>query len=125
MDVGVVGACQALSVNRSTYYRNQAPKPIPKPRSPPPWTLSREERELVLNTLNCPRFGDMAPAEIYATLLQEGRYLCSISTMYRLLRQHQQVRERRKQRRHRVYPKPVLLAQRPNELWSWDIKSWV
>jgi putative transposase len=64
---------------------------------------------------------DLAPAEVYATLLDEGRYLCSERTMYRLLAAHQEVRERRNQLRHPRYAAPELLARRPNELWSWDI----
>jgi len=75
----------------------------------------------VLTMLHEPRFVDLAPAEIYATLLDEGRYLCSERTMYRVLAKHQEVRERRNQLRHQRYAAPELLARRPNELWSWDI----
>jgi putative transposase len=75
----------------------------------------------VLAVLHEPRFVDLAPAEVYATLLDEGRYLCSERTMYRVLAAHQEVRERRDQLRHPVYAAPELLARRPNELWSWDI----
>jgi len=71
--------------------------------------------------LHEPRFVDLAPAEVYATLLDEGRYLCSERTMYRVLAAHQEVRERRNQLRHPSYAAPELLARRPNELWSWDI----
>jgi putative transposase len=74
-----------------------------------------------LETLHAPRFVDLAPAEVYATLLDEGRYLCSERTMYRLLDENQEVRERRNQLRHPAHPVPELLATRPNEVWSWDI----
>ena len=70
---------------------------------------------------HAPRFADQAPAEIYATLLDEGVYHCSIRTMYRVLSQHGEVRERREQLRRPIYRKPELLAERPNEVWSWDI----
>jgi putative transposase len=76
---------------------------------------------VVLDLLHAPRFADQAPAEIYATLLDDGVYHCSIRTMYRLLSQHGEVRERRRQLRHPVYQKPELLAEMPNEVWSWDI----
>jgi putative transposase len=75
----------------------------------------------VLAVLHEPRFMDFAPAEVYATLLDEGRYLCSERTMYRVLATHQEVRERRDQLRHPHYAAPELLARQPNELWSWDI----
>src|SRR5437870_3027769 len=89
------------------------------------WRAARErgeaERAAVLSHLHAPRFADLAPSEVYATLLDEGTYLCSERTMYRLLTQHAEVRERRDQLRHPVYAAPELLASRPNELWSWDI----
>ena len=75
----------------------------------------------MLALLHEPRFVDLAPAEVYATLLDEGQYLCSERTMYRLLAAHAEVRERRNQLRHPAYAAPELLARRPNELWSWDI----
>ncbi len=73
------------------------------------------------NLLNSPRFQDQAPRQVYATLLDEGTYLCSWSTMYRILRAHDEVRERRNQLRHPAYTKPELLATAPRQLWSWDI----
>ena len=75
----------------------------------------------MLDVLHEPRFVDLAPAEVYATLLDEQRYLCSERTMYRILAANQEVRERRDQLRHQNHPRPELLATRPNELWSWDI----
>jgi putative transposase len=83
--------------------------------------LSCEERHTVLSVLNEERFCDQAPAEVYAGLLDEGKYLCSERTMYRILAEHHQVRERRDQLRHPHYAAPELLASRPNEVWSWDI----
>jgi putative transposase len=75
----------------------------------------------VLEVLHQPRFVDLAPAEIYATLLDDGRYLCSERTLYRVLAENAEVRERRDQLRHPAYAAPQLLATRPNQLWSWDI----
>jgi putative transposase len=83
--------------------------------------LSSEERHAVLETLHSDRFVDQAPATIYATLLDEGRYHCSIRTLYRILEEQAEVRERRNQLRHPVYQKPELLATAPNQVWSWDI----
>ncbi len=114
-------ACVMLAVARATYYRRLAPGPLPRRRSAPPRALSADERRGVLDVLHEPRFVDLAPAEVYATLLDEGRYLCSERTMYRVLAANQEVRERRDQLRHADHPRPELLATRPNELWSWDI----
>jgi putative transposase len=97
------------------------PKRKPKPRPTPERALKPEEREQVLQVLNSEPFQDSAPREVYATLLDEGEYLCSWRTMYRILKEHQLVRERRDQLRHPTYTKPELLTTAPNELWSWDI----
>jgi transposase InsO family protein len=83
--------------------------------------LPESERSQVLAELRTPRFADQTPTEVYATLLDEGSYLCSIRTMYRILAAHGEVAERRRQRRHPVYQKPELLAEAPNQVWSWDI----
>ena len=83
--------------------------------------MTAPQQQAVLKLLHAPRFADQAPAEIYASLLDEGVYHCSIRTMYRVLDQHDEVRERRQQLRHPIYRKPELLAERPNEVWSWDI----
>jgi putative transposase len=83
--------------------------------------LNDPQRQQVLDVLRAPRFADRAPAEIYAALLDEGVYHCSIRSMYRILNDHNEVRERRRQLSHPVYQKPELLAEKPNEVWSWDI----
>jgi len=119
------GACWALNVSRASVYRRRAhlarPPTLRQPRPKPPRALAAIERQNVLDLLRAPRFADQAPAEIYAGLLDEGIYHCSIRTMYRILVQSQEVRERRNQLRHPIYKKPELLAQAPNEVWSWDI----
>ena len=119
--LGVALTCAALALPRSTYYRSQQPRPEPKPRPTPARALPPEERAQVLATLHELRFVDLAPAEVFATLLDEGRYLCSERTYYRVLDENAEVRERRNQLRHPHYTAPELLASRPNELWSWDI----
>lgn len=120
--LGVAPVCQALAVPRATYYRWHQVKPV-APATPRrvPRALPPEERERVLALLNDDRFADLAPAEVYATLLDEGKYVCSIRTMYRVLQENAQVHERRRQLRHPRYAAPELLATRPNQLWSWDI----
>ena len=120
--LGVAPACRALAVPRATYYRWCGPK-ASSPATPRrvPRALAPAEREQVLALLNDERFADLAPAEVYATLLDEGKYVCSIRTMYRILRAHGEVQERRRQLRHPHYQAPELLATRPNQLWSWDI----
>jgi putative transposase len=119
--VGIVVACVMLAVARATYYRRLVVRAPSQPRRPSPRALTGAERQAVLDVLHEPRFVDLAPAEVYATLLDEGRYLCSERTMYRVLATHEEVRERRNQLRHANHPRPELLATRPNELWSWDI----
>jgi putative transposase len=118
--VGTQAACQALGVSRATVYRRRRPRCGHAPRPRPARALTETERQAILAELHHPRFVDLAPAEVYATLLDEGRYLCSLRTMYRVLAAAQEMRERRNQLRH-VAPKPELLATRPNEVWSWDI----
>jgi putative transposase len=119
--VGIVLACTMLAVARATYYRSLRPSVVPAPRPAPLRALGSGERQAVLDVLHEPRFVDLAPAEVYATLLDESRYLCSERTMYRILAANLEVRERRDQLRHANHPRPELLATRPNELWSWDI----
>jgi putative transposase len=119
--LGITPTCAALGLPRATYYRRRRPPRVAPARPPSPRALGEAERAAVLEHLHGPRFVDLAPSEVYATLLDEGTYLCSERTMYRLLAQHAEVRERRDQLRHPVYAAPELLASRPNELWSWDI----
>jgi putative transposase len=120
--VGIARACEVLAVPRASFYRWQAPDPDEAgPRPSPPRSLSAVERQVVLSTLNSSEFCDKAPAEVYASLLDRGTYLCSIRTMYRVLEKAGEVRERRDQLRHPTYRKPELLATGPNQVWSWDI----
>jgi putative transposase len=119
----VAATCAALGLSRASLHRSakRHARPPPIGRPSPPRALPAWSRQTVLDLLRAPRFADLAPAEIYATLLDEGSYHCSISTMYRILRDHREVRDRRQQLRHPTYTKPELLAVRPNEIWSWDI----
>jgi len=120
--LGVAPVCQALAVPRASYYRWRHPQAVVPPRARQvPRALPPAERERVLAVLHDDRFADLPPAEVYATLLDEGKYVCSIRTMYRVLREQDEVRERRRQLRHPRYAAPELLATGPNQLWSWDI----
>jgi putative transposase len=119
--VGIVLACAMLSLARASYYRSLRPRAAPAVRPAPSRALGSDERQAVLDVLHEPRFVNLAPAEVYATLLDEQRYLCSERTMYRILAANREIRERRDQLRHANHPRPELLATRPNELWSWDI----
>ena len=123
--VGTRPACRALGASVATIYRRRRPpQPRPKrPRPKPARALSEAERAAVLAALHGERFLDASPAAVWATLLDEGAYLCSERTMYRLLVQSGESRERRDQLTHPAYAKPELLATRPNELWSWDISK--
>jgi putative transposase len=124
-EVGVTDACQVLGVPRSTYYRTRqaavAAPPTAPARAASRRALTSAERAQVRAVLNSERFADCAPREVYATLLDEGMYLCSWSTMYRILREAEEVKRRRDQVRRTAYAKPELLATQPNQLWSWDI----
>jgi len=122
--VGIKPSCDALVVSRAGFYRwqNQGAdleKESIRPLSP--LALSPYEQQQVLDTLHDERFADKAPQEVYATLLDGGSYLCSVRTMYRILEAHKEVKERRNQLRHPAYTKPELLAEGPNQIWSWDI----
>lgn len=118
--VGVLAACRALNISRATFYRRRDNRQI-NPRPIPARALSTEERGAVLDQLNSERFADQSPRQVYAKLLDEGEYLCSVRTMYRILDENQSTRERRNQLKHPHYKKPELLATGPNEVWSWDI----
>ena len=121
---GIGALCTGLGLAPATYYRTlrRARQPtVAAARAPSPRALRPAERQQVLAVLHDDRFVDLAPAQVYATLLDEGTYHCSERTMYRVLAAHAEVRERRAQRRHPVYAAPELLATGPNQLWSWDI----
>jgi len=118
----MTGACDVLQLPRSTVYRWRQPAVTREARVlVPSRTLSATEKAVVRETLNSPRFQDQAPREVYATLLDEQTYLCHWRTMYRILAENKEIRERRDQLRHPVYAKPELLATGPNQVWSWDI----
>jgi putative transposase len=122
-DLGATQACQALGISRATLYRRRRP-PVSTARTSrarPPRALSDAERQAVRELLHAPRFVDVAPAEVVATLLDEGVYLASERTMYRILAEAGQTGERRNQLTHPRRARPELLATRPKELWSWDI----
>jgi putative transposase len=122
--VGTSAACQSLGMPRASYYRDRRKISFPArtaSRPAPARALRPAEHEAVLAHFHGERFQDRSPAAVYATLLDEGEYLCSIRSMYRLLKRHGESRERRDQLIHPPYKKPELLATAPNQLWSWDI----
>jgi len=119
--VGTAKACQALGVSRASFYRWLKRSEEPKKRPKPPRALGEEERREVRDVLNSEEFVDRAPYQVYAALLDRGTYFCSIRTMYRILAENSEVKERRNQLRHPTYTKPELLATGPNQVWSWDI----
>ena len=126
--IGVRAACQALGHAQAGYYRRHRVSPAPVRLAPvahrdrpQPRALTEHEQKEILEVLYSPRFVDLAPAEVWATLLDEGTYLGSISTFYRLLRQAGETRQRRQQAIHPAKVKPELVATAPNQVWSWDI----
>ena len=123
--MGVVSACQALGLPRSSFYRARETetrlKAAETKAAQPARALGEAEKSTVRQLLNSERFQDLAPREVYATLLDEGQYLCHWRSMYRILEEHDEVRERRNQLRHPNHPKAELLATGPNQVWSWDI----
>ncbi len=116
-------ACSALGVSRATLYRSLRPPlaPLVRVRLPSPRRLSDAERQHLLATLHQPEFADQPPAEVYATLLSQGRYIASMRTMYRVLAEANETRERRNQRAPIKHVKPSLVATAPNQVWTWDI----
>src|SRR5208283_3827550 len=123
---GLIGAaCAALGLSRASFHRRIAtarrPSAPVRPRPRPARALALSERQAVLDLLREPRFVDQPPAEVYAELLDQGLYHCSIRTMYRILHENGEVKERRQQLRHPIYKKPELIAEGPNQVWSWDI----
>ncbi len=118
--LGAAPACRVLGLPRASLYRGRRPAAVARPRPAPPRALDSIERQGVLDLLHT-RFIDQAPAQVHATLLDEGTYLCSPRTMYRVLDDAHEINERRDQVRRPHYAAPELLATRPNEVWSWDI----
>ena len=118
--LGAAPACRVLGLSRASLYRGRRPAGVARPRPAPPRALTVGERQGVLDLLHT-RFIDQAPAQVHATLLDEGTYLCSPRTMYRVLDDAHEIKERRDQVRRPHYAAPELLATRPNEVWSWDI----
>jgi putative transposase len=121
--LSLVEACDAIGLSRATYYRRRHGEALgPKPkRKAPPRALRQDERQVVLDKLHEPRFVDASPTEVFAELLDEGEYLCSLRTMYRILSANDEVRERRRQTSHPPRVKPQLCATAPNQVWTWDI----
>lgn len=126
--VGRAEACRSTGVPRSTWYKHHRqsplpdrPAPVPQAERHQPRALSGHEREQVRAVLNSPEHVDQAPATVWARLLDGGVYYCSVSTMYRILGEHGEVRERRRQATHSPRVKPELVARAPNRVWSWDI----
>jgi len=134
--VGVTHACQAGGIPRSTYYRRlpgkpedsekstveaEAPVESGTPTKRSHRALGASEEQQALGLLHSVQFRDRSPGQTYATLLDEGKYICSERTMYRILEKNSEVKERRNQRQHPNYEKPELLATKPNQVWSWDI----
>ena len=129
-EVGVRAACESLGAAQAGYYRRhrqssppQRPDLIPHRDRHQPRALSEAERQAILDQLHSDRFVDISPTEVWATLMDEGVYLGSISTFYRLLRQAGQSRERRRQATHPATVKPELVATEPNQVWSWTSPS--
>ena len=123
--IATAGACRVFGKSRATLYRHRNPAPRTEgPRrkpSPHPAELSEDERAHVLAVLDSPEFADKSPGQVYAILLDRGVYLCSEATMYRLLRERGQSGERRAQAAHPAKKKPELMADGPDQVWSWDI----
>jgi putative transposase len=126
--IGTRAACRAAGVAQASWYRRHRVSPVRPRRAPVPHrdraqprALAAAERQAILDLLHSERFADTAPAEAWATLLDEGTYLGSVSTFYRVLRAAGEVRERRAQATHPAAVKPELIATGPNQVWSWDI----
>ena len=121
--LGTKTACAAVGRSRATHYRRSRPGRVTerKPRPAPPNKLSQAEVDTVLAELRSERFVDCSPDQVYFTLLDEGTYIASVSSFYRILRANGEVKERRRQATHPAKVKPELVATRPNVCWSWDI----
>ena len=125
---GALAACAAVAAPQASWYRRHRaspapprPEPVPHCDRPQPRALAAAERPAILDALHSERFADVAPAEAWATLLDEGVYLGSVSTFYSVLRQAGESRERRRRATHPATVKPELTASAPNQVWSWDI----
>jgi len=121
-------ACTLTGTSRATYYRKAKPVVGPRhgpwlPRRPPPQALSLAERTQVLAVLNVPGYADLAIPQVWARELDQGRYWCSMSTMYRIARAAGQSRERRRQATHPPRVRPERVATGPSQVWSWDITA--
>jgi putative transposase len=124
--ISTSAACRLMGKSRATLHRQRRPGPAPETPQPtarpaPSWALTDTERAALLAVLNEDRFADKSPAQVWAVLLDDGAYLASISTMYRVLRAEGQVRERRAQATHPPRVRPELVADGPDQVWSWDI----
>jgi putative transposase len=126
--IGVRAACEAVGAAQAGWYRRHRqsspparPAPVPHRDRPQPRALTEQERQAIVEVLHSDRFADAAPGEVWAILLDEGHYLGSVSTFYRLLREAGEVRERRRQATHPAKAKPELITYAPNQIWSWDI----
>lgn len=122
----VTRVCELLGKSRATLHRQRNPRPAPErsqpaARAPHPASLTREEQQALLAVLNSDRFADKSPAQAWAILLDEGVYIASVSSMYRVLRAADQVRERRAQAAHPPRVRPELVADGPDQVWTWDI----
>jgi len=121
--IGTKAACNAFSLSRSSYYykNGSSSSSTVSKHKLPDFSLSKEERDEILMLMNSNTYMDKTPYEIYASQLDKGNYLCSVRTMYRILEDNNQVKERRKIKRSNNYQKPELLATSANQVWSWDI----
>jgi putative transposase len=119
--IPVINLCQGLSLSRATFYRRNEKNSITTIKKPPPNSISSEFKITILDIMHSERFTDCTPYQIYYTLLDEGKYIASIRTFYRLLKQQGETTPRRQQRHHRDVIKPELIATAPNQVWSWDI----
>ena len=122
-DVSVAAACSALGLSRATMYRSTSPTPPPVPREPTaqPRRLSDDERQAIVDVMHRPEYVDQPPMEVFGKLLSQGIYLASVRTIYRVLAERGETRERRNQHLPHSYAKPSLCATGPNQVWTWDI----
>lgn len=123
--VSVNAACAALGASRATVYRGTSVAPPPALREPAanPRRLSDGERQAIVDVMHGPEFVDQPPMEVFGKLLSQGIYLASIRTIYRVLAELGETKERRNQRLPHTYAKPTLCATAPNQVWTWDISA--